>query len=247
MSVSLKPLHACDVSYNAKIVRYPDGSARVVYCTSGAFIEDGYEAAQKPPKRTKHAKTTKSADGGQARARTALRDLARANAFDLFVTFTLDATRVDRYDYGVVVQKLNRWLDNRVRRNGLKYVLVAEHHKDGAIHFHGLLNDVLPLADSGKRDKAGRQVFNMPAWALGFSTAVRLDGDYAKVCSYITKYITKGAEKVGGRWYYHGGDLRKPDVLQAILRPEDAPPDAVRFSPEGSPFSFLCWEVKNSI
>ena len=29
---------------------------------------------------------------------------------------------------------------------------------------------------------------------------------------YVTKYITKAAEKVGGRWYYSGGDLVRPVV-----------------------------------
>ncbi|MBQ9737510.1 MAG: hypothetical protein IJV86_03820, partial [Clostridia bacterium] len=30
------------------------------------------------------------------------------------------------------------------------------------------------------------------------------------VANYIVKYITKGTKKVGGRWYYSGGDLLKP-------------------------------------
>ena len=71
------------------------------------------------------------------RARAALRDLALCNDFDCFVTLTLDGAQVNRYDPKQVIQKLNRWADNKVRRDGLRYVLVPELHKDGAIHFHG--------------------------------------------------------------------------------------------------------------
>lgn len=57
--------------------------------------------------------------------------------------------KVDRYDASAVTRKLNSWLDNQVRRKGLAYVLVAERHKDGAVHFHGFFNDALPVVDSG--------------------------------------------------------------------------------------------------
>lgn len=33
--------------------------------------------------------------------------------------------------------------------------------------------------------------------------------------NYTCKYISKEQEKIGGRWYYSGGDLRKPDVILA--------------------------------
>ena len=168
------------------------------------------------------------------RASVAIRDLALANPeLVFFVTFTLSAERVDRYDYDAVYKKLRVWLDNHVRRDGLKYILVAELHKDGAIHFHGLINDVLERVDSGtvsidgKKprkprsarqrqawiDAGGQVVYNLPAWPLGFSTAIHTYGERRAAVHYITKYVTKSeARKVGGRWYYHGGDLVKPEV-----------------------------------
>lgn len=146
------------------------------------------------------------------RARTAVFDYAMSNPdLNLFVTLTLNGEFIDRYDYSAVVKKLNIWLDNRVRRRGLKYIMVAERHKDGAIHFHGLFNsDVCKLVDSGKKDKRGHEVYNLEDWTLGFTTAVKCYGDRANVCKYIVKYITKGEQKVGGRWYYSGGNLCKP-------------------------------------
>lgn len=146
------------------------------------------------------------------RARTAVFDYAMCNPdLDTFITLTLNGEFVDRYDYNAVVKRLNVWLDNRVRRHGLKYIMVAERHKDGAIHFHGLVNHTaVKLENSGKKDKRRHVIYNVTDWTLGFTTAVRVWGDRANVCKYIVKYITKGEQKVGGRWYYSGGDLCKP-------------------------------------
>ena len=145
----------------------------------------------------------------------------------------MDGAVVDRYNPKEVTRKLNNWLDNHVRRSGLKYVLVAEYHKDKAIHFHGFFNDALAAVDSGTislpgggkprrpRSKAqraawladgGHIVYNLPAWSLGFTTAIKLYGDRRAAVGYVCKYITKAQEKVGGRWYYSGGDLKRPRV-----------------------------------
>lgn len=169
------------------------------------------------------------------RARSKLRDLARSNDFKWFVTLTLDQTKVDRYDIKAITKKLNGWLDNAVRRRGLAYVLVPELHKDGAVHFHGFFNDALEAVDSGtmtgdggkpKRPRseaerarwlaAGlRPVFNLPNWSLGFSTAIELYGEKDAAVAYICKYVTKAATatgRIGGRWYYSGGELKTPRV-----------------------------------
>lgn len=167
------------------------------------------------------------------RARGAVRDLALANDFQYFVTLTLDGEKVNRYDEREVTRKLNNWLDNNVRRRGLAYVLVAERHKDGAIHFHGFFNDSLKAVDSGtvippeggkpRKPRSARQrtawldggghlVYNLPQWSLGFTTAIELYGDRHKAVGYVCKYISKESGKVGGRWYYSGGDLKRPTI-----------------------------------
>ena len=220
---------------NAKVYLYPDGHGRVVYC------EGGFGGSHATQKRVKALEDKDGGQGGQKRAKTKLRDLCRCNRFDLFFTLTLDQQRVDRYSYSEVYRKLRVWLDNRVRRRGLKYVLVAEHHKDGAIHFHGLCTDVLRREDSGHKDSRGRVVWHLPEWTLGYTTAVLLDGDYARVCSYISKYITKGSDRVGGRWYYSGGVLLRPEVSDACLDPADVPETAYRFVPDGASREYAVW------
>lgn len=162
-------------------------------------------------------------DRARHRARTAVFDLAACNRFDLFITLTVDPARADRQSYAEIMRTLNAWLSNRVQRKGLKYVAVPEFHKDGkAIHFHALCNDVLEKVDSGHRDKHRRKVYNLPEWPLGFTTAVKLTGEYLAVCRYICKYVTKADQKIGGRWYLSGGDLLRPSYLYA-----DMPLDAV--------------------
>lgn len=178
------------------------------------------------------------------RARKAVKDLARSNDWAYFVTLTLDPEKVNRYDPEEVLRHLRHWLGNNVRRKGLAYVLVPEHHKDGAIHFHGLFNDALEAVDSGTMSVPGRKapvrvrseahraalermgghtVYNLPGWGWGFSTAIQLYGEREAAINYVCKYIGKemsgpqGTEfgtpaKIGGRWYYSGGALQRPEI-----------------------------------
>lgn len=167
------------------------------------------------------------------RAKGAVRDIALSNDFRFFVTLTLDGEKVNRYDEREITRKLNNWLDNNVRRRGLAYVLVAERHKDGAVHFHGFFNDALKAVDSGtvippeggkpRKPRSARQrtawleagghlVYNLPQWTMGFTTAIELYGDRHRAVGYVCKYISKESGKVGGRWYYSGGDLKRPTV-----------------------------------
>ena len=47
----------------------------------------------------------------------------------------------------------------------------------------------------------GRVVYNLPGWTLGYTTAMELYGEYPAAVAYVCKYIGKGGEKPGGRWY----------------------------------------------
>lgn len=157
----------------------------------------------------------KNWDRSIRRAKKSIYDYMLSN-FDLdsFVTLTFDKEKIDRYDYKAIIKKLNQWLDNLVRRKNLKYVLVPEYHKDGAVHFHGFMNsEALTLNDSGKKSN-NKIVYNINNFAFGFSTLVKIGSAFderLKVSGYIGKYITKSIEgTIGGRYYIHGGDLKKP-------------------------------------
>lgn len=156
------------------------------------------------------------------RARNKLFDLLYGTPqFDTFVTLTFDPDKIDRYDYDAIVKKIGVWLDNRVRRKGLVYGLVPEYHKDGAVHFHGLMNSsaldlkrsVNPYNGEAMNDDEGRPIYNIADFPLGFTTAIVITGENSRTATakYCYKYITKsGGKKVGGRYYLSGGDLGRP-------------------------------------
>ena len=135
---------------------------------------------------------------------------------------------------------MNRYFDNRVRRYGWKYCAVVEYHKrkesngKHALHLHACVSgDKMNLVDSGTviaphhkkpitrayarrlgfSDRELKTVYNVADWHLGYSTAIHTYGKRLQLARYITKYITKSDDKVGGRWYYSGGALQKPAYI----------------------------------
>lgn len=209
----------------------PDGGRRLV--ETCVFSEPVYnsrhlEAEQKPKKKSSFtAKNSEDPDQGSVsdsairRARRRLFDLVACNPeCNMMVTLTLNGEKFDRDNWAKIVPRLNVWLDNMRRRHGLKYILVPEYHKDGAIHFHGFANETalsLSRAINPKTEKPlfqkGRAVYNIENWKFGFTTAVRVgksELDQLSSAKYVLKYITKNAEKIGGRYYLHGGSLAEP-------------------------------------
>lgn len=235
-----------DVTHNARIKTFPDGRREVLVCTRPIFLEDGWERERKGlPESCQRSQRDggagQSVERAMRRARAQVRELALSNVFRYFVTLTLDKERIDRYDMAVITKRLNTWLDNNVRRRGLAYVLVPEHHKDGAIHFHGLFNGALEAVDSGHMDKGGHKVYNLPRWDFGFSTAIELYGEYDRAVAYVCKYIGKQTEKIGGRWYYSGGALKRPKVTLVDIDFRDAleMPGAYAFTVEDAGLGFV--------
>lgn len=155
------------------------------------------------------------------RAKSRVRRLALANDFRWFVTLTLSPEKVDRYDDAQVIRKLTTWAHNQVRRKGLRYILVPERHKDGAVHFHGFFSDALEAVASGHQDKQGHMIYNLPGWTLGYTAVIEVYGDYAGAVAYVCKYIGKQGVKPAGRWYYSGGDLREPAVVYGEILPRE--------------------------
>lgn len=219
---------ADQIYHNAIVYTYDNGSVDVIAADRLLFREAGWEPEGREGPRPGPREAGKKAEGdnmlrSMRRARAKLRRLALANEFQYFVTLTLDQTRIDRYDPKIITKALNTWLDNMVRRNGLRYILVPERHKDGALHFHGFFAaDRLELVDSGHKDSCGKAVYNLPQWGYGFSTALTLRGEYPRAVGYVCKYIGKQqGERPMGRWYYSGGRLKEPEKTYADLDYEE--------------------------
>lgn len=157
-------------------------------------------------------------------------DIAFQNDWNFFITCTIGKEHgFDRNNPDEVYKKLRSWLQNNVARNGLQYLIIPEYHPDKGegIHIHGLVNDVLPLAESGRtlfNGKAWRTedlkakgfyrdnlkpIYNLPTWKFGFTTAIPVSGSPARLACYITKYITKDNKKIFGKFYLSSRNCRR--------------------------------------
>lgn len=149
------------------------------------------------------------------RARESAYEIAFANNFQYFVTFTLNRQMIDRYESKIIYPKLKNFLSNMVSRHDAKYLLCAEYHKQKededkpAIHFHGLMSANFKLRDKGLVTKRGQTVYQIMNWKYGFSSAVLIDDNYQRTCNYVMKYITKENRKIFGKFYFSGGDISR--------------------------------------
>ena len=213
------------VKHYAKVYEYPCGVCDIVASSDPVFSEPGWEKTgrKKLPRAERLSADPEVEDRNRSmrRAKSKLRKLALANNFRWFVTLTLNPEFVDSYDGPAVIKKLNAWCSNMVQRKGLIYILVPERHKSGRIHFHGFFNDCVEAVESGHFDSQGHPIYNLPQWALGFTTAIEIYDDYQKAVGYVCKYIGKQGEKPAGRWYYSGGDLKAPKVRYCDISPAD--------------------------
>lgn len=215
-----------DISSNARVKVYPTMDVLQV-ANAPIFRAPGYEPDSRDyqvPKKGKGKDPERARTASMARAKAAVRDIALCNKFEYFFTWTLSAEFVDRYDAVAVGQKVRNFLKNASYRKGFSYVCVAERHKDGAIHFHGLCNlgkvalkrACNPRTGVFLSTDRGQPVYNMVDWTLGFSTCIPIDENYERTCNYVTKYISKGAEKILGKWYLSSRNLVKHPEIKLI-------------------------------
>lgn len=222
--------------HNTKVKVYPNGRYHVT-CFTRDIFNDGWEDIRPKYKREKQVyDLLNPRDDSMKRAKGKIFDIALSNSWDYMVTLTLDGSKIDRYNTKEIIKPFCIWLNNMVKRKGLKYLIVPEYHEDGAIHFHGLINDSLDLSDSGTvkvpdrkkpikiatAKKYGydlnsdevRTVWNIDNYKLGFSTAVHIDDNVEAVSKYMTKYTCKNFQKIFGQSFFAGGGVRRePDTF----------------------------------
>lgn len=162
------------------------------------------------------------------KTKTTITDYVLANNFQIFATFTFSPKKVDRFDIDACKRKLKRWLDRqREKDSNLKYVVVPERHKNGAIHFHGLFENIDSFTlKKTKIRQENRDVFTMRDWRFGYSNVKLIDSNRLKVAAYITKYITKDMIIIENkRRYWSSHNLALPekfynDVDRFEIRPD---------------------------
>ncbi len=186
------------MEYNCRLYDYASGQHVTFYQKA---INTGIKKKNENFEKTYHNEDRTDAEEKHCiqvsynRTKNRIYQIARSNSWEWFITFTFDRTRTDASDYDEVTEKLQNFLEHLRQRKalGLIYLIVPELHKDKThYHFHGLLAHCgnMRFSYSGKNDKKGNMIFNMPDWSFGFSTATRV-ADTKRVSHYITKYITK--------------------------------------------------------
>ena len=197
--------------YNARVKYYPNGAYKITVFSKGVFNPDGWERIRKDEdeKDRREYDLTNPREDSLKRAKDKIFDIAFMNEWDYMVTLTLDQKKIDRYDEKEINKRVGQWLKHQAQRKDLRYLVIPEYHKDGAIHFHGFFKGNMTYLNTGKKAKSGREIFNIKDWRFGFSDAVRLDDNRLAVARYITKYITKCTTKIMGKFYYAGGGITR--------------------------------------
>lgn len=155
------------------------------------------------------------------RTKKTVYDIARANRWEWFLTFTFAPDKVDRYNFDDCSRKMSFWLNNmRKKCPDMVYLVVPEQHKDGAFHFHGLFSNCwrLDFSFSGKYDKSNRPIFNVGMYNFGFTTATRIT-DTRCAASYLCKYLTKDlcAVSVNRKRYWVSRNAARPEIEEYDL------------------------------
>lgn len=178
------------IHYNTTITHYP-GIIQVKYYQEFSPVGGAGTHKDESPESISYRSLS--------RTRQQIFNYARCNHFDFFVTLTFNPQLVDSFDYSVSSKVMSDWLST-IRRKypDLKYVGVPELHKSGRYHFHFLMAgiDGMPMVDGGKRTPKGQVIYNLPSYRFGWSTAIKVYEQGAKLSGYLTKYITKDLAKV---------------------------------------------------
>lgn len=170
-----------------------------------------------------------------SRTRAKIYELAACNPWELFVTFTLNQDKRDRFDLPQYSKDLAQMVRDYNKKHGLKikYLLIPEKHESGAWHMHGFflglplchlrpftLSDHLPHKIR-KRLQEGVQVYTWQAYArrFGFAEIEAIKNGEA-ASKYITKYITEDLQKsvteLNAHLYYASQGLRRAEIVAVL-------------------------------
>lgn len=181
---------------------------------------------------------------------------AYCNDFDQFWTLTFAE---DRYDVEKCYQKLATFLRKIKKKYGnFRYIIVAEFHKDNAVHFHALAGGYQGNLTSSGVFQKGNEVFNLDDWKYGFTNCQNIKNRLA-IGAYISKYIIKSIENSpaakGRKKYWHSDGLKtaqvdfyEPDVseyLEEKYEPEWTSEDGTKIIYIVPPEEFVDWREKD--
>lgn len=168
-------------------------------CRKSGFEEIGER------KKAKITSTEEVSRISNSRIKSKIKEYALCNDFEYFFTQTLNSN-YDRYDleeFKKLIQK--KFKAYRRKNENFKYLIIYEKHKDGAYHLHGLVRGLGDDKYINSNGYISLKFFE----ELGFNSLSKIK-DNVKVAHYITKYISKEAQKTSsGYTYFHSKDLKK--------------------------------------
>lgn len=168
-------------------------TVKISYCST--LRKSGWEDER--PHVKKGTVNTEKLSNNLSRAKATVKELAICNPWDYWCTFTINASKYDRFNLDEYFKDFSKFLNNYNNYNcpneyKVKYLLVPEQCKNGAWHMHGFIKGIKPsdlfTNDNGYLD--WKQYRNKFGW-------ISLDPirDIDKTSSYVLKYMTKDIDK----------------------------------------------------
>lgn len=195
-------------TYEKKIII--SGDIIEVYSYSLPVLEGYIDVKKKTKGRQKKASESDKEINREKVLNRAARDLRRIintniNDKSKFVTLTFADNVCDlktaNYEFKKFRQRLEYFLDKRI-----KYSVVVEFQKRGAVHFHTIFFNIPYIKNSDLEN----------LWGNGFVKINKID-NVDNVGAYVCKYMTKDlADKrlEGNKCYFTSRNLNKPIILK---------------------------------
>lgn len=210
--------------YNRRTTDYGNGRVEI---TAYHYPRSRCTGSVRTPSR-REAETSDKAQEERTRRqvyaiRRRIKGYALSNSFQWFVTLTFNPEQVNSSDYDTAKNTLLKWC--RRMRDGygrFGYLMIPELHKSGAVHFHGLLDNIPASFVEAANPKTGepvirhgRQVYNLADWEYGFSDCEEIESP-ERAASYITKYVTTALltdkKMYNKKRYFNSQGLARPAV-----------------------------------
>ncbi len=168
------------------------------------------------------------------RSKKVVQEILLCNQWEYFGTITFSKEKVkDRYAVQETIKTLRVWLNNYKKRQApdLKYCLIPELHKDGAVHLHGCFSgipekDLKPFSEYDKEtirindwEKLAKlQYCNFLPLATKFGRnsfgKINSSEGTAHYCSkYISKDMVSAVQEINLHTYYASQGLKRAERI----------------------------------
>lgn len=176
------------------------------------LVISNYAAAKcNTPKKKDFSITRDYATESISRSKRKIYEFGICNDWTHFLTMTFNSKKIDRHNLKEVKSKFIKYLKNYSRiDNDFKYLVIPELHKNGALHFHGLVSFGDKSTKYLKRFK--NNIFNHKLFTekFGFNRFIEIVEKSFKVISYIVKYVSKDVGRIFRNYYFHSQNLKLP-------------------------------------